>query len=100
MERRSGVGRRIYEGTQRPRPFPMPWLRVANHAGDYVFPSAVKHLQHVRVGRVRIIVEELDPPVALPTHLPGSMQDDALEHLAAVHGLDCPDQAVAALSIA
>ena len=50
--------------------------------------------------RVRIIVEEFDPPITLPAYLSGRLQDDPLEHLPAFHGLDCTNQAMATMGIA
>jgi hypothetical protein len=100
MERRASIGRWTDDGPQCPRPSAMPWLRVVNHPGDDILPRPVQHLQNVRMGRVRIIVKEFDPPVTFAAHLPGGVQDDPLKHLSALYGLDCADQAMTTLRIA
>jgi len=75
-------------------------LGVADHPGDYVLPGTLERLQNISVCRVRIVVEEFDPPITLSADLSGRMQDDTLEHLPAFHGLDCTDQAVATMGVA
>jgi len=77
----------------------MPRLGDANHPGDYVLPGALQRLENICVCRVRIVVEEFDPPITLSADLSGRVQDDTLEHLPAFNGLDCTDQTVATIGV-
>jgi hypothetical protein len=78
----------------------MPWLRLANYPGDYVLPCPPQHLQDIRMRRTRIVIEELDPPIALAAYLSRGLQNDPVEHLPSFHRLDRADQAMATMRIA
>src|SRR5438128_1155776 len=50
--------------------------------------------------RPRVVIEEFDPPVALPADLPDRTQDDPIEHPSRVSRLDRADQAITAVDVA
>src|SRR5207245_5219903 len=73
---------------------------AANHTGDHVFPRAPQYLQHVGMRGARVVVKELDPPIAFPADFSGGLQNGSLQHLPAPYRLDCAYQAMTAVGIA
>src|SRR4029077_17135266 len=67
---------------------------MTDHAGNDVFARVPQHFKDVGVRRPRVVVEEFDPPIALAADLSCRLQDDTLQHLPTVHGLDGADQAM------
>ena len=67
---RSGRGRP--GRTQRAQPSAAPGQRLAGHTGDDVLPRVPQHLEDIGMGRARVVVEEFDPPIALPTDFPAA----------------------------
>src|SRR3954453_19171968 len=55
------------QGAQGAYPPAMPRLpiKAADHPVDHVFPRATQHLEHIGMRRTRVVVKELDPPIAL-----------------------------------